>query len=325
MRKAQRAKRAQGAVALLLAALHVAAVCGLRERNAYVLPMWHDPDAAIFEGTPPLLHVRRSLASRPERVPPYLPPPCNEACQTQQRVVLLELYASLGGRSWKNRSGWGDMHAHVCSWYGISCCAADSSGDSALRLWHNSGNASAMARESARILLSLSCLPLDPENATALLEASVVAVSLANNNVQGKLDGGVLRGLPELQALNMMDNGLHGTVPWPELAQLTAMHHLRLGRNELTGSIGTELANMTQLYDCLLSYNKLTGSVPSQITRLARLEVLQLNNNQLTGEAPISVIGMERILSIRLSSNRFSGPLPTTLPFPRGKPCTPGS
>ena len=61
---------------------------------------------------------------------------------------------------------------------------------------------------------------------------------------------------------------------------------LRLGSNNLTGTIPPELGNLTKLAFLWLDSNNLTGTVPAALGNLTELTGLYLQSNNLTGELP---------------------------------------
>jgi hypothetical protein len=93
-------------------------------------------------------------------------------------------------------------------------------------------------------------------------EASITAVSLVSNRLQGSIASSI-SSLDKLNFLNLGGNNLEGSIP-TELGLLKHMAYLQLGSNNLEGSIPTELGLLHDLTDLYLQANKLTG--PSRST-----------------------------------------------------------
>ena len=112
--------------------------------------------------------------------------------------------------------------------------------------------------------------------------------------------------------LRLGDNELTGSIP-SSLGSLSNLEQLELGFNELTGSIPSSLGSLTNLTLLNLFYNELTGSIPSSLGSLTNLTVLQFQSNQLTGSIPSSLGSLTNMRSLWLSSNQLSGSIPSVL------------
>lgn len=75
----------------------------------------------------------------------------------------------------------------------------------------------------------------------------------------------------------------------PELANLSFLVSLDMGRNYFYGKIPKELAGLRRLRYINLSFNKLSGEVPSWICFLTELQYLSLGNNSFSGFIPLSI------------------------------------
>ena len=98
---------------------------------------------------------------------------------------------------------------------------------------------------------------------------------------------------------------LTGTIP--DLSALTALTHIQIENNELSGTL-TASHFPTSLIDLTLSNNQLTGTIPD-LSALTALEYLWLHQNQLSGTLtashfPTSLIGL------RLHNNELTGTVP---------------
>ncbi|MCY3944281.1 MAG: Ig-like domain-containing protein [Gemmatimonadetes bacterium] len=78
--------------------------------------------------------------------------------------------------------------------------------------------------------------------------------------------------------LNLVDNGLSGTIP-AELGDLKALTGLDLLVNDLSGTVPNELGYLSSLQRLDLSYNKLTGALPGSFIELGLLHTLIIEAN----------------------------------------------
>ena len=85
---------------------------------------------------------------------------------------------------------------------------------------------------------------------------------------------------------------------------------LRLGGNQLKGSLPTELGQLTELKILELNGNQLSGALPVSLGALSKLETLDLSYNQLTGSLPPEIINLPALKFLRLQANQLSGALP---------------
>lgn len=88
---------------------------------------------------------------------------------------------------------------------------------------------------------------------------------------------------------------------------------LRLGANQLSGSIPMELGNLTQLTDLGLEFNQLTGNIPAELGNLAQLTWLNLAFNQFTGSLPTEIGDLIQLKELYLFFNQLSGEFPSSI------------
>ena len=88
---------------------------------------------------------------------------------------------------------------------------------------------------------------------------------------------------------------------------------VRLGGNNLSGSIPPELGNLTNLTWLLLNANSLSGSIPPELGSLAKLWVLYLNSNDLAGAIPAELGNLTNLVQLNLRANSLSGSIPREL------------
>ncbi|XP_008782339.3 probable LRR receptor-like serine/threonine-protein kinase At1g67720 [Phoenix dactylifera] len=103
--------------------------------------------------------------------------------------------------------------------------------------------------------------------------------------------------------LDLTDHGISGTLP-DVINDLTALTHIWLGGNKLSGSI-PDMTNLNNLVSLRLSKNEFTGEIPPWLGKLESLKELHLQENKFTGKAPESLRGRSG-LDLQLSSeNQF--------------------
>ncbi|TMW86450.1 hypothetical protein EJD97_021363 [Solanum chilense] len=88
-------------------------------------------------------------------------------------------------------------------------------------------------------------------------------------------------------SLNLTNAGISGALP-PSISKLTALSHLWLGSNELTGQI-PDLSSLQNLETLHLENNQLEGSIPESLGKLPKLHEVFLQNNRLKGSVPGSL------------------------------------
>ncbi len=136
-------------------------------------------------------------------------------------------------------------------------------------------------------------------------------------------EGITLRGTPRrVTRLDLMDVGLHGTIP-ASLSRLSELTHLNLRSNpDLTGEVPGELGNLSKLRLLNLHSNSHTGGVPD-LRNATLLEELYLANNAdynsdgskihgtgLTGRIPTWLNGMTNMEELWLWGNSLTGSVP---------------
>ncbi|KAL2460243.1 Leucine-rich repeat (LRR) family protein [Abeliophyllum distichum] len=100
-------------------------------------------------------------------------------------------------------------------------------------------------------------------------------------------------------SLNLTGSGLSGSLP-KRISKLTALKHLWLGDNKLSGTI-PDMSGMKALETLHLENNKLEGSVPKSLGELPNLREVFLQNNKFNGSTPTSLTKKDGI-NLKLSS-----------------------
>ncbi|XP_057439732.1 tyrosine-sulfated glycopeptide receptor 1-like [Lotus japonicus] len=94
--------------------------------------------------------------------------------------------------------------------------------------------------------------------------------------------------------------------------------HLLLPSRALIGFISPSLTNLTALSHLNLSNNRLSGHLPTQFfSLLNHLQILDLSYNRLSGQLPLFVASnssaIGSLISFNVSKNSFTGQIPTSL------------
>jgi len=258
-------------------------------------------------------------------------------------AALHEIYTSLGGASWLNRTNWPSgawpttvTSAEFATWYGIQVVNGDvvglnlsgnnlvgalpSSIGNLTGLWslylHNNVIQGGIPTEIGQ-LTSLFYLTLYGNQLTGTLPSSLGSlVNLLQFNADGNQLSGpipaVVGSMSSLTTLSLANNKLSGTIP-STITSLTKLSTLYLYGNQLTGSVPANINGLTNLAYLGLSDNQLSGSIPSGIGSLTRLLYLNLSNNALTGSIPTTLGNATGLTDVNLSGNRLTGELPSSL------------
>jgi Leucine-rich repeat (LRR) protein len=119
-----------------------------------------------------------------------------------------------------------------------------------------------------------------------------------------KCDAGQTR----VERIRLGNNQLAGSLP-ATLNHLKALTVFSAIDNQLTGQIPS-LAGLTALREFYVGGNQLTGAIPS-LTGLSALMALDVDGNQLTGNIP-SLAGLAKLRNFYVYDNRLTGPPPAT-------------
>ncbi|HEY8935920.1 MAG TPA: hypothetical protein VIM65_11895, partial [Cyclobacteriaceae bacterium] len=232
-------------------------------------------------------------------------------------AALKDLYDSLGGASWTNKTNWPTSWSTVATstqmdtWNGVDI----SNGDiSSLGLSQN--NLTGKIPSSISKLKSLKVIDVHTNNITKVPSSVMTMTWLTGLNVSGNhLSGAIpdaIGNLTQLTDLRLNTNSYSGAIP-SAIGKLVNLKNLMLQSNQLTGAIPTSLKNLVALDQAAFNNNNLSGSIPGLFGRMPGLDSLWLNNNQFTGSIPDSVQYATGLALLDVSSNQLTGSIPTSL------------
>ncbi|HEY8938507.1 MAG TPA: hypothetical protein VIM65_24975, partial [Cyclobacteriaceae bacterium] len=232
-------------------------------------------------------------------------------------AALKDLYDSLGGASWTNKTNWPTSWSTVATstqmdtWNGVDI----SNGDiSSLSLIQN--NLTGKIPSSISKLKSLKVIDVHSNNITKIPSSVMTMTGLTSLNISGnQLSGAIpntIGNLTQLTDLRLNTNSYSGAIP-SAIGKLVNLKNLMLQSNQLTGAIPTSLKNLVTLDQAAFNNNSLSGSIPGLFGRMPGLDSLWLNNNQFTGSIPDSVQYATSLALFDVSSNQLTGNIPSSL------------
>lgn len=276
----------------------------------------------------------------------WIPPAQGLAPDIWEFAALKELYDSLGGANWTNKSGWPASGAWPTSatptqmdaWFGIEV----QNGDISAIYFANNNLAGKIPTEIGNLKGLRSLVLAQHTNLIGSIPASVgnlsllQTINLNTNKLAGAIPGS-LNQLTNLRTLHLGNNLFTGNIPvlsaltnlsfldlsviptltlgplpsW--LGNLTKLETFYMYNSARNGSIPSEMQNMVSLKHINWSQNQLTGSVPIWFANLTNLITVYLNNNQLSGPVGVDFSNLVNLENLALYSNQLSGSIPATL------------
>ncbi|XP_010536218.1 PREDICTED: receptor-like protein kinase HSL1 [Tarenaya hassleriana] len=132
-------------------------------------------------------------------------------------------------------------------------------------------------------------------------------------NLIGEIPSVVFENLTALEHVDLSVNNLTGRIP-ETIFELKNLTHLYLYANDLIGEIPRSILAM-DLAELDLSVNKLNGTIPEVVGNLTKLELLSLFKNELTGGIPAGIGKFPELKILKLFSNKLTGEIPADLGF----------
>ena len=115
-----------------------------------------------------------------------------------------------------------------------------------------------------------------------------------------------------LRVLELQKNLFTGAISKSIFSLGASLEDLRIGDNELTGTIPTQIGNLRNLERFWAYTNQLTGKIPTQIGQLSLLHDLAIDDNRLSGAIPKQLASCP-LIELWLNTNRLSSSIPTAL------------
>ncbi|KAL3531700.1 hypothetical protein ACH5RR_005221 [Cinchona calisaya] len=134
-------------------------------------------------------------------------------------------------------------------------------------------------------------------------------LDLSDCQFGGKLPDSVANLSANLLSLRLGGNNLSGSIP-PGIQNLVNLTELQLQKNILTGNIPIGIGNLGMLRLLDLSKNELSGYIPSSLSNISQLYALHLQKNYLTGIIPLSFGNFQYLQELDLSQNLLNGTIP---------------
>ncbi|XP_020874395.1 receptor-like protein 12 isoform X2 [Arabidopsis lyrata subsp. lyrata] len=141
----------------------------------------------------------------------------------------------------------------------------------------------------------------------------VVELNLEYSNLNGPLrSNSSLFRLQHLQTLKLGHNNLSGTLP-DSIGNLKYLRVLSLRRCKFIGKIPSSLGNLSYLSELDLSFNDLTGEIPDWMGNLKYLKVLRLRYCNLFGKIPSAFGNLSNLAVLSLSDNDLTSERPDSM------------
>lgn len=138
----------------------------------------------------------------------------------------------------------------------------------------------------------------------------VWGLKLQNMGLKGKFDMNILKDLPLLRTISIMENQFEGS--FPNIRAISALKSMYMSGNKFSGAIKADAFDkMTGLRKFNAARNQFTGSIPSSLTTLPLLTELRLEQNAFTGQIPNFL--QDRLTVFNVSENQLDGPIPDKL------------
>ncbi|VVB17156.1 unnamed protein product [Arabis nemorensis] len=136
---------------------------------------------------------------------------------------------------------------------------------------------------------------------------------LKEMNLIGEIPAVVFENATALEHVDLSVNKLSGRIP-DRLFGLNNLTDLYLYANDLIGEIPKSIS-ATNLVQLDLSANNLTGSIPEPIGNLTKLQFLNLFNNGFTGEIPPAIGKLSVLKEFKVFTNKLTGEIPADFGF----------
>lgn len=114
----------------------------------------------------------------------------------------------------------------------------------------------------------------------------------------------------DLKVLDLSNCRFGGALPHSVANLSTNLLSLRLGGNEISGSIAVGFENLINLTSLQLQNNKFSGQIPADLGNLSKLQLLDLSENEFSGPIPSSLSKLTQLFLLNLDHNLLNGSIP---------------
>jgi len=231
-------------------------------------------------------------------------------------AALKDLYDSLGGASWTNKTNWPTNWATVATaaqmdtWNGIDIANGDIS---ALNLLQN--NLTGKIPASISKLKGVKIIDFRINVISGTIPASMMTMTgltnlrLYSNQLSGVIPDNI-GNLTNLTELVLAKNKFVSQVP-ASIGNLTKLTWLSLYLNaDLSGPLPSSFYNLVNLTDLYIYDTKINGSLSENIGNLTKLKTFWGYRNKWSGTLPASLGNILTLENLYLYSNNFSGTIP---------------
>lgn len=115
-----------------------------------------------------------------------------------------------------------------------------------------------------------------------------------------------------VREIRLGSNNLSGTLP-AEIGNMIGIDIFWVMNNSISGTIPTTVGNLVNLRDIRLHDNPISREIPASIGNLANLEILGFGDMELDGEIPATFANLSSIQEIYLQGNNLIGGISPTI------------
>ncbi|OWM67395.1 hypothetical protein CDL15_Pgr019855 [Punica granatum] len=137
-------------------------------------------------------------------------------------------------------------------------------------------------------------------------------INLSNNCLTGTIPHCLIN--VSVSVLDLQGNQFVGQIPEIIFTEESWIRTIRLGQNQLRGTLPRSLTRCNNLEVLDLGKNELEDQfpywIPSSVENLTNLEWLDLSSNKLNGEIPKGLADLSSLSTLNLSYNQLVGPIP---------------